>query len=54
MKFEICGRRIEHERNYGIDRKSGWFVTVDDCVIAQFVGFWQAVCLWVTYRPESE
>ena len=40
---------IEWDRDYGVDRRSGWTVKVNGCVLAQLER-WLAVALWKAWR----
>lgn len=39
---------LTFDRNYGVDRRSGWSVVFDGCVIVQFVSLPRAT--WVTVK----
>lgn len=47
-EFTINGTGLQFDRDYGIDRRSGWTVLHGGCVHNQFIGFWRAC--WILCR----
>jgi hypothetical protein len=45
--LRIGARELQHDRDYGIDRRTGWSAVVDGIVVCQFVGFPRAAWAWI-------
>ena len=48
MKFTIGGTGLEFDRDYGIDKRTGWHVVHKGGFEVQFVSFWRALCVLLT------
>ena len=47
--------RLGYDRDYGIDRRSGWSVVVDGVVVVQFVSLLRALRVsWVELKKISK
>ena len=44
-KFEVNNFSLTYDRDYGIDRRSGWTVVINGVVVVQLTFIWKALFL---------
>jgi hypothetical protein len=55
FRLDVNWYRLEYDRDYGINRRSGWTAVVDGSVLTQFVTLWRALgALWSHYGRGEE
>lgn len=47
FRLIVGDTELHFDTDYGMDRRSGWSVVIECCVLVQFVSFWTALRTFV-------